>query len=226
MNHVNEYKMMKKICLAAALILGFTACEKDSLMRYDLGRYVNFSRTDEENATVFSFSHYPGYDSYTLSYDVQMTGDLPGEDLAYALAVDAESTATAEMYELNLHPVLKKGEEKGSVEITLKNPGGILTDREVTLIVRIAPNENFQPGFEGYRTVRIDFNDKVSKPLWWNEVVEIYLGGYDEVKFREFVKCTGVVSLDGVEETMIRFYALRFKEYIAENGLDIDIPAY
>lgn len=217
---------MKKIGLAAALILGFAACEKDSLLRYDLGRYVNFVQTDEKNATVFSFSHYPGYEDYTLHYDVQLTGDLPTEDIAFALEIDPESTATAEMYDIDLHPVIKKGEVKGTVDITLRNPNGILTDREVTLIVRIASNEHFKPGFEGYRTVKIDYNDKVSKPLWWNDTVAIYLGEYDEEKFRHFVICTGVVSLEGVEESLVRDYALRFKEYVKEKGLDIDVPAY
>ena len=45
-------------------------------------------------------------------------------------------------------------------------------------------------------------------------------------KLDEFIKCTGVNDLTGVDETLIRKYALDFKEYIEENGLDIDIPVY
>ena len=33
-------------------------------------------------------------------------------------------------------------------------------------------------------------------------------------------------DLTGVDETLIRKYALDFKAYIEENGLDIDIPVY
>lgn len=226
MHNLQKHKMMKKIILAIALLAGLTACEKDSLLRYDLGRHIHFTQTNEENVTDFSFAHYPGYDSYTCTYDVRLMGDLTTEDLAFALEIDPKSTATAEMYELDQAPLFKKGADKGSFSLTLKNPDGILHDREVTLIVHIAANKNFEPGFKDYRTLTVNFGDKASKPLWWDATVEIYLGAYDENKFREFVVCTSIVSLAGVEESLIRKYALEFKVYIEQHGLDIQIPAY
>lgn len=90
----------------------------------------------------------------------------------------------------------------------------------------IKENENFQPGFVGQRSITINFNDIASQPLWWDSTVESYLGAYDAYKLDEFIKCTGVNDLTGVDETLIRKYALDFKAYIEENGLDIDIPVY
>jgi len=130
------------------------------------------------------------------------------------------------MYELNLHPVFHQGTATDQITVTLKNPNDILKDKEVTLVFGIKENENFQPGFVGQRSITINFNDIASKPLWWDSTVESYLGAYDAYKLDEFIKCTGVNDLTGVDETLIRKYALDFKEYIEENGLDIDIPVY
>ena len=218
---------MKKIYLfLTAMVLVLTACEKDQIGRYDLGSYVYFTQKETASQS-FSFSYYPGLTTHSLEFEVNLMGDLLTEDKTFELYIDTEkTTATPDMYELNLHPVFHQGTATDQITVPLKKPNDILKDKEVTLVFGIKENENFQPGFVGQRSITINFNDIASKPLWWDSTVESYLGAYDAYKLDEFIKCTGVNDLTGVDETLIRKYALDFKEYIEENGLDIDIPVY
>lgn len=218
---------MKQIYLfLTAMVLTLTACEKDQIGRYDLGSYVYFTQK-ETTPQSFSFSYYPGVDTYSLGFEVNLMGDLLEEDKAFELYIDTEkTTATPEMYELNLHPVFHQGIPTDQITVILKNPNNLLKDKEVTLVFGIKENENFQPGFVDQRSITIHFDNVAKPPLWWDATVDIYLGQWDAYKLEEFIKCTGVNDLTGMDETLIRKYALDFKEYIIEHGLDIDIPVY
>ena len=97
---------MKKIYLfLTAMVLVLTACEKDQIGRYDLGSYVYFTQK-ETVLQSFSFSYYPGLTTHSLEFEVNLMGDLLTEDKTFELYIDTEkTTATPEMYELDLHPV-------------------------------------------------------------------------------------------------------------------------
>lgn len=202
------------------------SCEKDQIGRYDLGTYVYFTLTETEEQ-AFSFFYYPGVESKELEYEVKLMGDLLSEDKTFELYVDEEkTTATPDMYELDLHPVFHKGVATDKVSVLLKNTNRLLEGKEVTLVFGIKENENFQPGFVGQRSITINFDDKANQPPWWNSTVVLYLGEYTPEKLTEFIKCTGVNDLTDVDETLIRKYALDFKKYNEEHGLGFDIPAY
>lgn len=155
---------MKKIYLfLTAMVLVLTACEKDQIGRYDLGSYVYFTQK-ETVLQSFSFSYYPGLTTHSLEFEVNLMGDLLTEDKTFELYIDTEkTTATPEMYELDLHPVFHQGTPTDQITVTLKNPNDILKDKEVTLVFGIKENENFQPGFVGQRSITINFNDIASQ---------------------------------------------------------------
>lgn len=150
---------MKKIYLfLTAMVLVLTACEKDQIGRYDLGSYVYFTQKETASQS-FSFSYYPGLTTHSLEFEVNLMGDLLTEDKTFELYIDTEkTTATPDMYELNLHPVFHQGTATDQITVTLKNPNDILKDKEVTLVFGIKENENFQPGFVGQRSITINFN--------------------------------------------------------------------
>ena len=48
--------------------------------------------------------------------------------------------------------------------------------------------------------------------------MERYLGTYSPLKYEQFILCTKVNDLSGVDPVTLRKYALEFKAYIALNG--------
>ena len=218
--------MKNTIILLFLTAVVLCSCEKDQIQRYDLGRYVYFGVKETKDTTV-SFSHYPEMDELTLRFGMEMTGELPDKDMNFQLGIDPkETTATPETYSVDLNPVFRKRMSKDTISVTLKNPNDMLRDKEVVLVLHVLENQNFQPGFVDNRTLTIRFNNKVSKPLWWDATVEIYLGAYSEAKFRAFVECTHVASLAGMDEPTIQNLARQFKKYVEDNDLPFDdIPA-
>lgn len=222
---------MNKLLLIGVLLMFFVACEKDQIGRYDLERYVYFTNTQEQD-TMISFSYYPGEDRHSLQFEVNLTGELLDEPLAYKLEiVDSLTTATPEMYDVDLNPKFGSGKSKDTLTITLVNHLD-LKDKEVALVVAIVPNENFEPGFVGKRYVKIYYNDLDSKPLWWDATFSIYFGDYTATKFKTLVACSQKNDFTGVEETLLRKYALELKAYIQKEGITepdgsaIVIPVY
>ena len=61
------------------------------------------------------------------------------------------------------------------------------------LTLRLVVYENCALGYVGYRDVKIRFNDKIVKPLWWtDDVVKGYLGEYSFCFRALFVECGSV----------------------------------
>ena len=86
-------------------------------------------------------------------------------------------------------------------------------------VIAVAANENFAPGFVGKRYITIRFGDKDAAPLWWDATFRIYFGPWSPVKLDALIACTGINDFSGVEEPVLRKYAIQLKKYIKDNGI-------
>lgn len=107
---------------------------------------------------------------------------------------------------------------------------------EVTLTIRLIPNENF--GIAEYMgqsddtwttesvTAKVTFSDNISKPEWWDDrITNHFLGEYSNAKYSYFIMSTGISDLSDLDFTELRKLALEFKsdlllhpEWTEENG--------
>ena len=64
--------------------------------------------------------------------------------------------------------------------------------------------------------MKLWFNNKNSKPDWWDaRVVEVYLGEWSPEKFETLVIATnGITSFEGLFAGEMRRYSLMLKDYI------------
>ena len=68
---------------------------------------------------------------------------------------------------------------------------------DVTLMLKIEPNEYIAGSVKQYETIKIVFNAVESKPLWWNKTVERnYLGTYSLEKYKALVQYGGEEAAD------------------------------
>lgn len=220
--------MKRWFIISIFLMMFLASCEKDQIGRYDLERYVYFTMTEKQD-TVLEFSKYVGAESYDLYFEVNLMGQLLTSPLAFRLAVvDTLTTASSEQYDFDMKPYFGVNQAKDTIKVTLKKTSA-LKNREDTLTIAVVANENFNPGFEGKRYIKIRFNDKDAAPLWWDDTFKIYFGDYSRVKLDALIACIGVTDFSGVEEPLLRKYAIELKKYIkdnniTDNGKEIIIP--
>ncbi len=213
--------MNKWIIISIFLTLLLASCEKDQIGRYDLKRYVYFTMTEEQD-TVFSFSNYPGEDAHELLFEVNLMGQLLISPLTFKLeVVDSLTTASSEQYDFDMAPIFDANQNKDTIKVTLKK-NAALKDKEETLVIAVGANENFDPGFEGKRYITIRFGDLDAAPLWWDATFILYFGEYSRVKLDALIACTGINDFSGVEEPLLRKYAIQLKKYIKDNGITDD----
>lgn len=130
---------------------------------------------------------------------------------------------------------------KDNLKITLhKTPH--LDEETVKVTVRLVPNETF--GLADYLGTNeytkaimasITFDNKLSKPLWWDQNIEDnFLGEWTATKYSYFIEsCDGeVLDLTDYDADEIRLLAMKFKKDIKDNdwrepnGQSITVPVY
>lgn len=135
------------------------------------------------------------------------------------LSINPElTTAKADSYDLESKVTFRKDVLEDETFLILKKTA-LLDTREVRLVIDIIGNEELQPGQSIYTRKVIRFSSLISKPLWWNDVVEeSLLGKYTEKKFRLFMQVTGVGELKDLSESERWSLARKFKNYLIEKA--------
>lgn len=92
-----------------------------------------------------------------------------------------------------------------------------MATKSFLLVLNIVEGGDIFPGqISNIRKV-ISMNDMVSKPSWWDAVMErSYLGVYTELKYRKFMEVTGVGNLGLYDKNHQRVYMLQFKYYLMD----------
>ena len=211
------------------LTMSLQSCDKQEVETFDSEHALFFDRwkkiSDVKRERIdtvgYSFSHYVGKTELVHNFKISLIGNLLSEDTEYrVVVVDSLTTALPEQYTLPEPPVFHKGQSTDVFSVVLHKTGS-LKDKEVHLTLRLMENENFELGYVGYRDVKIRFNDKIVKPLWWtDDIKDAYLGEYSFEKFETIVLANeGFTTFDGLSDTEKRKIALNTKTYIARHGI-------
>ena len=152
---------------------------------------------------------------------MKLTGNIPEEDLTYRLeVVDSLTTAGTTDYQLPEHLVFRKDRVTDTLVVTVMNSNPLLTEQTLSVGLRIVANEHFRPGLDGQQRAKLTFTAVKSKPEWWKgELESLILGEYSSKKMEEFILCTGVNTLEGVELSVAGAYTLQFKRYCIEHNI-------
>lgn len=235
--------MKKYILILSVLFLALSSCGKEELALYDVSTHYLYIPNDEDkHITSMTFKHHPDLNDYDALFEVRLVGSYLEEDKAFTVeVVDDETTAHAEDFTVEKTQIFHAGVLKDNLKITLhKTPH--LDEETVKVTVRLVPNETF--GLADYlRTneytkaimASITFDNKLSKPLWWDQNIEDnFLGEWTATKYSYFIEsCDGeVLDLTDYDADEIRLLAMKFKKDIKDNdwrepnGQSITVPVY
>lgn len=227
---------MKLYILLSLLTLCFFSCAEDEIQTYHGKQYLYFSDLvdSEEESINISFNNYPLDDELTVKVTLRLVGDPFAVSTPYKVSVVAEKTsALKENYELPVTPVFQPNVAEDIFELKLKKTESLKED--VTLLLKIEPNEYISGSINQYETIKIVFNNVESKPLWWDyDTEKVYLGIYSRIKYESLVLYGGDEALNFGElnSAQKRKCALRLKNAIVEhdlreeNGNKMTVPIY
>lgn len=227
---------MKRYTLLLLPVLCLLACSEDKIEAYHGGQYLYFSELmdSSDEAVEVSFYNYPLDDELTVEIALGLVGDPVKMATPYKVSVVPEkTTALPENYKLPENSEFKPGVAEDKLALKL-----IKTDKltkDVTLMLRIDPNEYFTGTIAQYDTIKVVFNNVESKPLWWSADVEkVYLGAYSREKYVALMQYGGedAAKFGELNSGQKRQCALRLKEAIEKyelkeaNGVPMTVPIY
>ena len=227
---------MKPFILLLFLSCCLFSCSEDEIKPYHGDQYLYFSQlkgTEDKSINV-SFNNYPLDDELTVKIAMGLVGDPFSSPAPYKIGILTDkTTALAENYSLPEAPSFKANSATDELEVKLIKTEHLTED--VSLLLKIEPNDYFGGSILHYDTIRIVFNNVESQPLWWDkEVTNVYLGTYSRAKYRALVQYGGEEALNFGElnASQRRRCALRLKDAIAEyglkeeNGKSMTVPIY
>ena len=211
---------MKHSLVMLALFAGMGACSTDEIEVYKTGRYVYFTDMPTDSIKE-SFFFYPDAETIDVDLYVRYAGREVESDINYQLVVDEElTTAQAGIdYEVDLEPVMSKGQEVDTLRVVLKKTAELDT-KDLQLVLRLVENENFQVGpLDSLQSPRIVFTSQSARPTWWDdEIEEFFLGTYSDEKYQLFITVTGISDMSELSIAEKRIYSLRLKNYLIEQS--------
>lgn len=216
---------MKRILLILGIFCFFSACERDNIMKYSDKAYVQFTRSMVDSVE-FSFTFYPNKDTVDYALSVKLVGDPVDRDREYRVTViDDYTTATSNHYILPERWILEKNEISSKVNLKLIRTSDLQTT-PVRLAVRLEPTDDLALGQTSCCARILWINDMISRPAWWNSVIEnSYLGSYSDKKYRLFIQVTGIGELNSDDAINCRYNALLLRKYLKEQE-ELDNTVY
>ena len=178
-----KIKLYFLLALSAMFLLG--ACSDDDFLYRDTARV---RLVGDKNWTL-------GTDSLTLSFltistnetnvdvDAQIMGNVSDMDRTVNIIVDKTLTTAPEaLYSVPSEVTIPSGQTKATFQVTLRNADE-LKGKTVRLYIKVAANNDFQPGVDEENHLLLKWNNILTKPLFWDDISQ-YFGAYSETKYR------------------------------------------
>lgn len=230
----------KTFSIIMSIVLVFVATQGCTIQEVPVfsgdEKYVYFKRyitNDEGNSVrvdtaMMSFSHYMGIDEYTQEFYLGLVGHLTDNDLEYnVVVVKDKTTAEPGQYSLPEKLIFRKGQFEDILPITVYKDK-IADGDERVLRLRLVESNDLKVAYsnpaDSYTDIQFRFNNRISKPLWWNsDVRDIFFGDYSFKKYQTIIAANpGFNTVEGMNSAEIRRIALNTKEYIREHNITED----
>ena len=234
---MNRNKISLIISFAFAALVAIPSCKVQEVDVFSAEEsYVYFKRyikdKDGKNVRVdtamVSFSHHYGVTKYTQNYYLGLVGQLPTKDLEYNVeVVKDKTTAEPDQYSLPEKLLFKKGLTEDILPITIYKDK-INDGDERVLVLRLVESNDLKLALnnpnDSYTDISFRFNNRISKPLWWDETIKgVFFGEYSYKKYVTIIEANpSFTGIEGMSSAEIRQIAINAKDYIKKNNITED----
>lgn len=209
-------KNIYNLILIAVATLSLASCSDDDFLYQDQARVrlvgpKNY--TSGTDSLKFSFATYTEETTeMNMDIDVCVMGTVADHDRTANVTIDeSQSTASSDLYVLPTSVVVKAGESKGILPITMKR-STLLQEKSVKLYIKVQPSNDFAPGVNEENHILVIWNDMVSKPTNWDELEEFF-GDYSTTKYRFMIANAGGITgfdTDMMSWAELQSYKIKF----------------
>jgi len=182
------------ICLIALLMFG---CSQNAdILNYENEKsYVYFAYPNPDLRAVqkytdsifysFALDESIGITEKTLKIPIAISGLSSTQDRKFTLQIADKSDYDPNLITIS-EPIIQKGLYIDTLQVNIKR-GEQLSTKEMTLILDIADNENFDIGNTFNKSLKIAFADILVQPSWWNTWIT-YFGDYQKEKYQKWIE--------------------------------------
>lgn len=207
---------MKKYIILLIAALAIISCDKREIMTYSGGHYLSFVFDPAKDSTETSFFFYPKEQTtIRVPIVINLAGGPLTEPRQYKVVVAEGTNAMTKNFEIET-PVMRKGVVQDTVWVKIIRSDE-LEDQKYRLMIAIQPDDFFQLGQSEFRTAKVIFSSKASKPAWWTKAVtDAYLGVYSDLKYQKFIVATNgrASDFDKLTSAAQRQLAIEFLTYL------------
>jgi hypothetical protein len=206
------------IGILTAVILFFSSCDKEEGKIYSEGSMVNFESIKNQDyfSLKLSFGELPfSTQKITCNIPVSTMGNFSGKDRTYGITIDKElSTAPENSYEaLSDTYIIEADSLKGVIPITF-NRANIKGEEDYILVIKINENGDLKPGVIESKSFRIEYNNYLAKPDWWDQL-SAELGAYQQEKYQKYLEIYGE-PIQGWQVSYMRYQVLKKFKVVKE----------
>jgi len=213
-------------------LMAATGCEEQKLKTYDGDNFVQFKKAISDSTNI-SFMFYPGKDYIEFPVVLELVGVASERDLKYKVTVDNKyTTALSQHYSIPSDQIFRAGRYIDTLYVRLNNTTD-LKQKKVRLLLRVESSSDLRIGKIEQSAAVMWITNTLSKPAWWNSDIDsYYLGAYSDKKYELFIQVTNIFNMTGLDASMKRSYALKFKQYLSEhptldeNNQYIEVPVF
>ena len=194
--------------------IALSSCNKEDFQIYESSNYLQFVKHALDSATV-SFLTTPQENSRLFPISVELVGNISDKDRVFKLGViDTLTTAKQTNYTIPNEFIFRANRSIDTAWITI-NKTEEISKKPLKLVYKLLASQDFAVGQIEYSAGIVNISNVISQPDWWDDNVTYrFLGDYSEKKYRLFIEVTGVADVDTSDITVIRTYAIIFKNYL------------
>ena len=202
------------VCLTLFTVL---ACNEDQIDVFGDQNYIHFKQ-ESKKVYRFSFATVPGTDEYEYKIPMTLIGKALSEDKEYGIQVVTEgaelvTTATEASYQLPQSLIFKKNVYEDTLRLTFTNNAEL--SQEKLLVLKVVDNDNFKVGPIKNQTAVIYLSNYLVQPDWWDEdMTNIFLGEYSDIKYQQFILATGITDMSQMTSLQVTAYVSTFVYYL------------
>ena len=197
----NKYIYMIAFGLCAALMMG---CTENERMRYENKPCVYFSSVTEGDSIPYSFAAVIK-DTATVNVPLKIIGEAVDKDRIVAFRAAPASTAKAGVHYRLPETEVKVPAGKVTAEIPIKVYNKELDNGDVSLVLQLTPNADFDLGYSDRLTARVVITNQLVTPSYWR-ILAIYYGAYSKAKHRLCIQIQGFDFEPKLKGSIIQTY--------------------
>lgn len=176
--------------MATFLCIAFSSCSENDHLVYQEKAKAYFSTLTNEDSLSYSFAA-GTVESDIVEIPIMIIGEKTGTERTVAISVDPASTAKEGVHysDLTTSVTLKPGEVTANA--TVKVYDKQLENGDVSLILDIVPNADFDNGYTDRQKAKLVITNQLVQPFYWKMPLSLYYGAYSKAKHRLCIQIQG-----------------------------------